>query len=63
MLSDSAKEKLVDKRKVREMQHATGVRYLAIGLGDTALYMLAGMMAALVFSLRVFLLRGTGKAN
>jgi energy-coupling factor transporter ATP-binding protein EcfA2 len=82
MLSDSAKEKLVDKRKIRELQYAAGVRYLdftpvmivalallvgarylAIGLGDTALYMLAGMVAALVFSLRAFLFRGAGKAH
>jgi len=40
-----------------------GSRYLAIGLGDTALYIVAGMAAALFRSLRFFLFRGAGKAN
>lgn len=72
----------VDKRKIREMRHQAGLRYLdftpvmivatalivgtrylAIGLGDTALYILAGMVAALVMALRMFLFRGAGKAN
>ncbi|MBK8185413.1 MAG: hypothetical protein IPK63_21900 [Candidatus Competibacteraceae bacterium] len=38
-------------------------RYLAIGTGDTELYIFAGMIAAVVISLRVFLFRGAGKAN
>lgn len=82
MLDDSAKERLVDKRKIREMRHAAGVRYfdftpvmivslasvvgtryLAIGTGDTELYIFAGMLAAVVISIRVFLFRGAGKAN
>ncbi len=82
MLDDSAKERLVDKRKIREMRHAAGVRYfdftpvmivalasvvgaryLAIGTGDTELYIFAGMVAAVVISLRVFLFKGAGKAN
>ena len=82
MLEDSSKERLVDKRKIREMRHAAGVRYfdftpvmivalasivgaryLAIGTGDTELYIFAGMVAAVVISLRVFLFKGTGKAN
>ena len=82
MLDDSAKERLVDKRKIREMRHAAGVRYfdftpvmivalasvvgaryLAIGTGDTELYIFAGMIAAVVISLRVFLFRGAGRAN
>jgi hypothetical protein len=82
MLSESAKERLVDKRKIREMRHQAGVRYLdftpvmivssaliigtrylAIGLGDTELYILAGMAAALFLSLRFFLFKGAGKAN
>lgn len=82
MLSDSAKERVVDKRAIREMRHQAGTRYvdftpvmivasasivgaryLAIGLGDTALYILAGMAAALFLSLRVFLFKGAGKAN
>ena len=79
MLDDSAKERLVDKRKIREMRHAAGVRYfdftpvmivalasvvgaryLAIGTGDTELYIFAGMLAAVVISVRVFLFRGRG---
>ena len=82
MLDDSAKERLVDKRKIREMRHAAGVRYfdftpvmivslasvvgaryLAIGAGDTELYIFAGMLAAVVISLRVFLFKGAGRAN
>lgn len=82
MLDDSAKERLVDKRKIREMRHAAGIRYfdftpvmivalasvvgaryLAIGTGDTELYIFAGMIAAVVISLRVFLFKSAGKAN
>ena len=40
-----------------------GARYLAIGTGDTELYIFAGMLAAVVISIRVFLFRGAGKAN
>lgn len=36
-----------------------GTRYLAIGLGDTALYVMAGMGAALFLSLRVFMFKGS----
>ena len=35
----------------------------AIGTGDTELYIFAGMVAAVVISLRGFLFRGAGKAN
>ena len=42
---------------------SVGVRYLAIGTGDTELSIFAGMRAAVVISLRVFLFRGAGKAN
>ncbi len=82
MLNESAKERVVDKRMIREMRHQAGVRYLdftpvmivasalisgtrylAIGLGDTELYILAGMAAALFLSLRFFLFKGAGKAN
>ncbi|ADE16980.1 conserved hypothetical protein (plasmid) [Nitrosococcus halophilus Nc 4] len=82
MVNDSAKERVVDKRQIREMRHQAGVRYLdftpvmmvagaliigtrylAIGLGDTELYILAGMAAALFLSLRFFLFKGAGKAN
>ena len=38
-------------------------RYEAIGTGDTELYIFAGMLAAVVISIRVFLFRGAGKAN
>ena len=40
-----------------------GTRYLAIGLGDTALYVLAGMAAALFIALRFFLFKGAGRAS
>ena len=40
-----------------------GARYIAIGIGDTALYVMAGMAAALFLSLRFFLFKGAGKAN
>jgi hypothetical protein len=82
LLDDSAKERLVDKRKIREMRHAAGVRYfdftpvlivalasvvgaryLAIGTGDTELYIFAGMRAAVVISIRVFLFRGVAAAG
>ena len=82
LLADSAKERVVDKARIREMRHAAGVRYLdftpvmivalasiigarylAIGTGDTELYIFAGMLAAVVISIRVFLFRGAGRAN
>ena len=82
LLTDSSKERVVDKQKIREMKHGAGhryfdftpvmivalasivgARYLAIGTGDTELYIFAGMLAAVVISLRVFLFRGAGKAN
>ena len=81
MLDDSAKERVLDKRQIRAMRHAAGIkyldftpvmlvagaliiatRYLAIGLGDTALYIMAGMGAAVFLSLRFFLFRGAGRA-
>jgi energy-coupling factor transporter ATP-binding protein EcfA2 len=82
LLADSAKERVVNQQRIREMKHAAGVRYLdftpvmivalasvvgarylAIGTGDTELYIFAGMLAAVVISVRVFLFRGAGKAN
>ena len=82
LLADASKERLVDKRKIREMRHAAGVRYLdftpvmivalasivgarylAMGTGDTELYIFAGMLAAVVISVRVFLFRGAGRAS
>ena len=38
-------------------------RSRAIGTGDTELYIFAGMIAAVVISVRVFLFKGAGKAN
>ena len=82
LLTDSSKERVVNKQRIREMRHAAGVRYvdftpvmiialasvvgaryLAIGTGDTELYIFAGMLAAVVISIRVFLFKGAGKAN
>ena len=82
LLADSAKERVVDKQRIREMKHAAGVkyldftpvmivalasivgaRYLAMGTGDTELYVFAGMLAAVVISMRVFLFRGAGRAS
>ncbi|MCP5460028.1 MAG: ATP-binding protein [Gammaproteobacteria bacterium] len=82
MLTDSSKERVVDKRRIREMKHAAGVRYLdftpvvmigtaciigarylAMGTGDKALYIVAGMLAAVIVSVRFLLFRGAGKAD
>ncbi len=82
MLDDSSKERVVDKRKIREMRHAAGIkyldftpvvipgtafivgaRYLAMGTGDKALYIVAGMAAAVIVSVRFLIFRGAGKAN
>jgi len=78
MLDESSKEKMVDKRQIREMRHQAGVRYvdftpvmiiagacvvstryLAIGLGDTALYVMAGFGAAMFLAARFFMSRGS----
>ncbi len=72
LLVDARKEWLVDKRKIREMRHVAGVRYLdftpgmivalasivgarylAMGTGDTELYIFAGMLAAVVIMRRI----------
>ena len=42
---------------------SVGARDLAIGAGDTERYLFAGMRAAVVLSIRVFLFRGAGRAN
>ena len=82
LLADASKERRVDKRRIREMRHAAGVkyldftpvmivalvsivgtRYLAMGTGDTELYIFAGMLAAVVIAVRLFLFRGAGRAN
>lgn len=65
----------VDQRRTRARRHAAevryfdftpvliGARYLAIGAGDTARSIVAGMRAAVVLSIRGFRFRGAGKAN
>ena len=82
MLEESSKERVVDKRQIREMKHQAGIRYadftpvmivggalvvgtryLAIGLGDTALYVLAGLGAALFLALRFFMFKGAARAT
>ncbi|MES9902148.1 MAG: ATP-binding protein [Sedimenticola sp.] len=82
MVDESSKERVVDKRQIREMRHQAGVRYLdftpvmivtgalvvatryiAIGLGDKSLYIMAGIGAALFLSIRFFMNKGAGKAN
>ncbi|MBK1695401.1 ATPase [Chromatium weissei] len=82
MLSESAKERVVNKQQIRAMRHAAGVsyldftpvmilfgvaivstRYLAMGIGDTALYILAGIGAALFLAIRFLFMKGAGKAS
>ncbi len=82
MRDDAGKERVVDKRKIRAMRHAAGIkypdftpvvipgtafivgaRYLAMGTGDKALYIVAGMAAAVIVSVRFLIFRGAGKAN
>ena len=48
---------------IMALASVVGARYLAIGTGDTELYIFAGMLAAVVISVRVFLFKGAGKAN
>jgi hypothetical protein len=40
-----------------------GTRYLAMGIGDKALYILAGLAAAVLLSVRVFIFKGAGRAS
>jgi len=80
MLDESAKERVIDKRKVRAMRHEAGVKYLdftpvmlvagamivatryvAMGMGDKTLYVMAGIGAALFLSLRFFMFKGIGR--
>jgi energy-coupling factor transporter ATP-binding protein EcfA2 len=82
MVDESAKERVVEKHKIREMRHAAGIRYvdfspvmlvgiamvigsryMAIGLGDKALYILAGMSAAILLTVKMFVFKGAGRAN
>ena len=62
---------LTDLAKLRELEaeraavqerraFIVGARYLAMGTGDTELYIFAGMLAAVVIAVRVFLFRGPG---
>jgi hypothetical protein len=48
---------------IMALASVVGGRYLAIGTGDTEPYIFAGMLAAVVISIRVFLFEGAGKAN
>ncbi len=49
--------------RVVALASVIGARDLAIGAGDTELDLFAGLRAAVVISIRVFLVRGAGKAN
>lgn len=80
MLDASAKERVVDKRRIREMRHEAGVkyfdftpvlivagagivatRYVALGMGDRTLYVMAGIGAALFLAVRMLLMRGSAR--
>jgi len=80
MLDASAKERVVDKRRIREMRHEAGVRYfdftpvmivtgaglvatryVALGMGDSMLYVMAGIGAALFLAVRMLLMRGSAR--
>jgi len=80
MLDASAKERVVDKRRIREMRHEAGVRYfdftpvmivtgaglvatryVALGMGDRMLYVMAGIGAALFLAVRMLLMRGSAR--
>ena len=54
------KQKTVFKRKAQRQRSGTGGTG---GTGDTELYLFAGMRAAVVISVRVFLFRRASKAN
>lgn len=62
-LNASVATKAAIKNCRAALASVVGARYLAIGTGDTELYVFAGMLAAVVISIRVFLFRGAGKAN
>lgn len=80
MLDASAKERVVNKRRIREMRHEAGVRYfdftpvmivtgaglvatryVALGMGDRMLYVMAGIGAALFLAVRMLLMRGSAR--
>jgi hypothetical protein len=54
MLDESGKELIIDKRKVREMHHEIGVRYLDFA----PMVMIVG---ALFLTFRYFILKGVGR--
>lgn len=80
MLDSSAKERVVDKRRIRAMRHEAGIRYfdftpvmivcgagivamryVALGMGDRMLYVMAGIGAALFLAVRMLLMRGSAR--
>jgi len=80
MLDSSAKERVVDKRRIREMRHDAGVkyfdftpvmivtgagivalRYVALGLGDRTMYVMAGIGAAMFLAVRMLLMKGSAR--
>ena len=80
MLDASAKERVVDKRRIREMRHDAGVkyfdftpvmivagagivalRYVALGMGDRTMYVMAGIGAAMFLAVRMLLMKGSAR--
>lgn len=80
MLDSSAKERVVDKRRIREMRHDAGVRYfdftpvmivagaaivalryVALGMGDRTMYVMAGIGAAMFLAVRMLLMKGSAR--
>jgi hypothetical protein len=80
MLDASAKERVVDKRRIREMRHDAGVRYfdftpvmivagagivalryVALGMGDRTMYVMAGIGAAMFLAVRMLLAKGSAR--
>jgi hypothetical protein len=49
--------------KLKDHLQAEEPKPVGTSAGDTELYLVAGMRAAVVISIRVFLFRGAGKAN
>ena len=80
MLDSSAKERVVDKRRIREMRHDAGVRYfdftpvmivagagivalcyVALGMGDRTIYVMARIGAAMLLAVRMLLAKGSAR--
>jgi hypothetical protein len=72
MLDESGKERIIDKRKVREMRHDAGTFYLdftpmvmilgaGMGTGDKTLYIMGGLGTALFLTFRFFVFKGVGR--